>query len=429
MDIKKFIFNKMTFFAILFAMLYQIFMIGIYIGGYRYTSEHTKNATIIYVNNDGQNGAKLINEIAKNMEFKSKNVDDISKAKDDLRDHKAVLVMEVPKNYTENLADGKKVQLNYYINSAGDQMSKTFGTTISTKVTDKLNTTITSKKIQGTMVKLLLTANQDKIKDAIGQAITANPEMASDPVKMASMRKEIMDQYTKQFSKQAKELGTLTNVKNNTVDLNSKSTNMNYLMAPMMSALAGFVAAMTSSTILFSSFDLEAKKKAKDKWKAFFSLQIIYMLVSIAASLTVATLLICINHISWSTAFQIFGASFLNLIISFQVLNVTTLLLGPLSIVINIPLVLVQAITSGGIMSAPLMPPFYRFIREFLPVPSTYQLNLNILYNTSSSLNPVSHLLLIGVCALIIECFLIFIKYRKDQEIPKVTGPMDVTGF
>ena len=265
MDVKKFIFNKMTLFAVLFAMLYQVFMLGIYLGGYRYTANHTEDATVVYVNKDGKNGAKIIDEIADNMDFKAKKVSKLSEAKDLLKDHKAVLVMEVPKNYTEDLSNGKSVQLNYYVNSAGDSMSKSIGTTVSTKVTDKLNETVTSKKIQATMVQLLLGANQDKLKADIQATIAANPELAADPAQMATIQKQVTEKYTKQFSTQAKDLANLTNVKNNTVDLNSKSTDMNFLMAPMMAALAGFVAAMTSSTMLFSSFDLEAKKKAKNK--------------------------------------------------------------------------------------------------------------------------------------------------------------------
>ena len=197
----------------------------------------------------------------------------------------------------------------------------------------------------------------------------------------------------------------------------------------MIAALAGWFAAMTSSTMLFSSFDLEAKKKAKNKWKAFFSLQAVYVLVASGAAFASAGLLMLINDISWSVACQMFGATFLNLFVSFQVLGVTNLLFGPLAILVNIPLILVQAITSGSIMSAPLMPPVYRFVRELLPVPSTYQLNLNILYDTSATFDPMLHLFLIGGCALVIELILIFIKYRKDQKIPKVAGPMDMAGF
>lgn len=429
MDVKKFIFNKMTLFAILFAMLYQIFMLGIYLGGYRYTANHPENATIVYVNNDGKNGAKIIDKISDSMDFKSKKVSSVNKAKDYLRDHEAVLVMEVPENYTEDLSNGKTVQLNYYVNSAGDSMSKSFGTAVSTKVTDKLNETVTSKKMQATMVNLLLAANQDKLKEDIQATLAANPTAATDPAQINAIQEQVKEQYTKQFTAQAKELATLTNVKNNTVDINSKSTDMNFLMAPMMSALAGFVAAMTSSTILFSSFDLESKKKAKNKWKAFLCLQVVYMMVAAGAALASAGLLMIINDISWDIAFQVFGASFLNVFVSFQVLGVTSLLFGPLGILVNIPMILVQAITSGSIMSAPLMPPVYRFVREFLPVPSTYQLNLNILYNTSATFDPVMHLVLIGVCALAIELLLIFIKYRKDQKIPKVAGPMDMAGF
>lgn len=429
MDIKKFIFNKMTLFAILLAMLYQIFMLGIYLGGYRYTSNHTSDATIVYVNNDGENGAKIIDEIASNMDFKSKKVSSVAKAKEYLRDHEAVLVMEVPKNYTEDLTNGKTVQLNYYINSTGDSTSKTLGNSVSTKVTDKLNKAVTSKKMQATLVKLMLVANQDKIKEDIQNAAATDPSLMADQAQLNALQEQVTEQYTKQFATQAKELATATNVKNNTVDINTKSSDMNHVMAPMISAMAGFIAAMTSSTILFSSFDLEAKKKAKNKWKAFFSIQTIYLLIACGAAVAAAIMLMIINDISGTTALQVFGATFLNIFVSFQVLSVVNLLFGPLGIVINIPLIFIQSITSGSVMSAPLMPSAYRFIRDLLPMPSAYQLNLNILFGTNSTSDPLTHLILIGICALAIELVILLVKYRKDQEFPKAVGPMNMTGF
>lgn len=77
-------------------------------------------------------------------------------------------------------------------------------------------------------------------------------------------------------------------------------------------------------------------------------------------------------------------------------------------------------------MAQPLMLPFYRFIRDLLPVPSTWQLNLDILYNTTSSGNPVLHLVLIGVISLVVSLLIIQFKFKPSKD--KAIESLDDSG-
>ena len=59
MSYQKMIFNKLTLVAVVISVMYQIAMIGIYIGGYKYTADRPEDNKIIYVNQDGDKGKDI----------------------------------------------------------------------------------------------------------------------------------------------------------------------------------------------------------------------------------------------------------------------------------------------------------------------------------------------------------------------------------
>lgn len=413
MSLKKFIFNKLTLIAVIFASFYQLIMIGINLNGYKYASKHLDESTIVYVNHDGKTGQEMIDNLVKNLDFKDKQMNSVKKGKQLLEDHEAALVLEVPKDYTKDLSQGKSVSLNYYVNSAGDSMSRSLGSNVATNITDKVNETVTSKKMQKIMSQLMLASAKDQIEEDVKKTVQSNPGIATDAQKLEQVKQDIIASYTKNFDEKAKELASSRNVTAKITDVNNKGNQMNQTMAPMLSSLAGFVAAMTASTIIFSSFDYTAKESSKNKWKAFFGLEVVAILVSLGAACVAALTVYGINAIEFEEALKLFASSVLNILVSFQVVIFTNLLVGQAAILINLPLTLTQSITSGSIMQESLMPPIYQFVRHFLPVPSTYQLNLNILFGTTTTKDPVSHLLVLGVGYLLVSLIIVFIDRKS----------------
>lgn len=426
MNLKKFIFNKMTLMAFVLAVLYQFFMLGIYLGGYKYTAKNMDNSTIVYVNHDGKSGQTLIKSLSKSMNFKSKHLTTIKEGKQYLRNHKAVLVMDVPSHYAEHLAAGKQAHFNFYTNSAGDSLSNQTGSSIASEVTKKMNAAVTSKKMTATMTRVMVRAAKPQITAQIKAAIKADPTLATNKTKLATTQKQITQQFTTKFEKQSASMTKLNNVTAHSTDINTKSNPLNKMMAPMMVGLAGFVAAMTCSSILFSAFTREVGKKARNKWKAYFGLEIVYLGVAVMAALASTMMVVLINGLAVIPALQLFGVSVVNTFVSFQLLNLVNLIFGQLSIFINIPLVLIQAISSGSVMAAPLMLPFYRWLRVILPVPSTWQLNLDILFHTTSSGSPALHLVMIGIISLVLSLFVVFYKYKPSKD--KTIESLDESG-
>jgi hypothetical protein len=416
MNIKKFIFNKMTIMALILASLYQVFMLGIYLSGYKYSASHTDKATVVYVNNDGKTGATLIDSLASKLDYQEKHVATVKKAKTLVQDHQAMLVVNVPKGYTQALTSGKTAHFNFYMSSAGDQTSSGTAKALSSALTQNVNEAVTSKKMQATMLAVMQEAAKPQVQAAVNKAQAADPTLASNPEKLAATTTAIQTKIDATLTTKVKTLTNLNNVQSSIIDLNKKETPMNKSMAPMMTALAGFVAAMTASSIIFGGFTKVVKRNRKDKWKAFASLEIVFLGISVAAAIVSTLTLMIVNGISGEIIAQMFGATTLNIFVSFQLLSVTNLIFGQLSIFVNLPMTLFQAIASGSIMSAPVMSPVYRFLRNLVPVPSTWQLNEVILFDAKPTASPLLHLIIIGVVALAISLLLIFIRFRRDSS-------------
>lgn len=416
MGFKKFVFNKMTVMAIIMATLYQVFMLGIYLTGYKYTDSHADNATIVYVNSDGKSGSKMVDSLASKLDYKEKNVSTVEKGKELLEDHKAMMVINIPNGYTKALTTGENAHFNFYMSSAGDQTSSGTAKALSSALTSKINEAVTSKKMQATMLKIMQESAKPQVQAAINQAKVADPTLSNNAAKLAATTTAIQAKVDVNLSQKVKTMVNLNNVTSHVTDLNTKKTPMNKSMAPMMTALAGFVAAMTATSMLFGSFTKAVKRNFKDKWKAFGALELIFLGVSVASAAMSTIMLMIINGISGEVIFQMFGSTLLNAFVSFQLLSVTNLIFGQLSIFVNLPMTLIQAISSGAIMAAPVMHPVFRFLRQILPVPSTWQLNEVILFDANPTFSPLLHLILIGLIALGISLIVLCIRFRKDSS-------------
>ncbi len=128
------------------AVIYHIAMIGIYIGGYKYTADRPEKNKIVYVNQDGDKGKAIVKSMKDSLNFASQDESNLKNAKAILRNHDTALVINIPEHYTEDMVQGKTVKLNYFYNSAGDTISKQTGTTVASKLTSKLNLAVSNKK-------------------------------------------------------------------------------------------------------------------------------------------------------------------------------------------------------------------------------------------------------------------------------------------
>lgn len=422
MSYKKIIFNKLTLVALVVSVIYQIAMIGIYIGGYRYTADRMDQSNIIYVNQDGDVGDEIVESIQESLDFKHQDVSDLTEAKEFLENHKAALIINVPKNYAEDLAAGKSVALNYFYNSSGDTISRQTGTTLASSLTNKLNLAVSKKKMQAVLVKSMMTVAKPQIEADIKAAVGTNISQAE------AVTKTVTEKYQTQFAETAKQAVDLNSVSENSKDINPKSTSkLNLIMTPMIAPVSSYIAAMISSIILYSFvFKKAVRSHVSRKWKAWAVYELNYLIISLATGLTGALMLAWVNGFNQEITLKLFGILSLNTFVSFQLIAAVYMVLGALAILVTLPLTLAQVVASGTMMPEYLMAPALKAIRPYLPVSSSWQLIQDTIFKSNIDGAPVKQLVLIGVVSLSVVLVALPIRYRKDDsEVPDI----DVLSF
>lgn len=412
MSYQKMIFNKLTLVAVVISVMYQIAMIGIYIGGYKYTADRPEDNKIIYVNQDGDKGKDITKAMKESLDFASQDVTSLKKAKSLLRNHEAALVINIPEHYAEDLAQGKAVTLNYFYNSAGDTISRQTGTTIANKLTNKLNLTVSSQKMQASMVKAMMEVAKPQIETDIKAAV------GMDLSKLDAVQKTVTAKYQERFTEIAKKAVNLNSVSENSKDINPKPTaKMNLIMTPMIAPVSSYIGAMISSIILYSFvFKRAVRSAVSRKWLGWLALEADYLIISLATGLAGALMLSWINHFSQSTTLTVFGILTLNTFVSFQIILAIYMLLGAVAFLVTLPLTLAQVVTSGTMIPEYLMAPALKAIRPYLPVSSSWQLIQNAIFQTSSDGNPLMQLVMIGGISLIIILVVLPIRYHKNAK-------------
>lgn len=417
MSYKKIIFNKLTLVALVVSVIYQIAMIGIYIGGYRYTADRMDQSNIIYVNQDGEAGEEIVESIQESLDFKHQDVSDLTEAKEFLENHEAALIINVPKNYAEDLAAGKSVALNYFYNSSGDTISRQTGTTLASSLTNKLNLTVSKKKMQAVLVKSMMTVAKPQIEADIKAAVGTNISQAE------AVTKTVTEKYQTQFAETAKQAVDLNSVSENSKDINPKSTSkLNLIMTPMIAPVSSYIAAMISSIILYSFvFKKAVRSQVSRKWKAWAVYELNYLIISLATGLTGALMLAWVNGFNQEITLKLFGILSLNTFVSFQIIAAVYMVLGALAILVTLPLTLAQVVASGTMMPEYLMAPALKAIRPYLPVSSSWQLIQDTIFKSNIDGAPVKQLVLIGVVSLSVVLVALPIRYRKDDsEVPDI---------
>lgn len=422
MSYKKIIFNKLTLVALVVSVIYQIAMIGIYIGGYRYTADRMDQSNIIYVNQDGDAGDEIVESIQESLDFKHQDVSDLTEAKEFLENHKAALIINVPKNYAEDLAVGKSVALNYFYNSSGDTISRQTGTTLASSLTNKLNLAVSKKKMQVVLIKSMMTVAKPQIEADIKAAVGTNISQAE------AVTKTVTEKYQTQFAETAKQAVDLNSVSENSKDINPKSTSkLNLIMTPMIAPVSSYIAAMISSIILYSFvFKKAVRSHVSRKWKAWAVYELNYLIISLATGLTGTLMLAWVNGFNQEITLKLFGILSLNTFVSFQLIAAVYMVLGALAILVTLPLTLAQVVASGTMMPEYLMAPALKAIRPYLPVSSSWQLIQDTIFKSNIDGAPVKQLVLIGVVSLSVVLVALPIRYRKDDsEVPDI----DVLSF
>ncbi|MCP0885728.1 hypothetical protein LB941_00080 [Ligilactobacillus sp. WILCCON 0076] len=446
MSLKKFIFSKFTLIAIIFGVFYHLVMLGIYLPGYKVATHNLKYAEIELVNNDKSNGQKIANSIEKGIKnsksthFKLIQKKNLSHAKNNLANHKNVLVIEIPKNYVENLQKGNSVKLNFFVSSAGDQLSHQLGTKIANNLTAKFNSGTLGKYYKAAIYNILLKASAAttesevtklttlQVQKQMQSIVAATPSLKNDSVALqneqarikAVISKKIQSQVSQKVRKnvnaQTNKIVKTTFVSANIKDLNANRSNLYETMAPMFFSLSSFIAAMIGAMILSRGLKLAFLKGTK-KLHGWLYIELAYIIIAVISPIIGIVILKAVDPFSTKTLIEVYLQ---HVLVSYTSLNLVGFLfefLGNIAGLVTLPLILMQSFSSGSVIPYKMLPSAYKFFYNILPVPASVQNDIHIMFGVGSMNDSMTRLIIILAVSLILH--LLTVMFKKYPVMSK----------
>ncbi|ANZ57630.1 hypothetical protein BGL34_06715 [Fructilactobacillus lindneri] len=423
MSFKKFMTSKLTIAAIIFAIIYQFIMAIVYIPGYKHSADHIDRTRIALVNEDsGSTANKIKNKVADGIHYKSnspkvKKYSKLSTAKNDLKNKRVLLVIDIPKNTSSKISHGEKFKVKYYDNKYDDEASSKIAAKVKDSVDNSLNNEFTKLGNTAVITKMMMKAQGSQIvKEKMTQAMQANPQLAQSPEAQQKLQKQVTNQVIAGMEQKAKHYVISDPVESDSQTIsNNGSSNLAITIGTMLISLGCFISVMAASIMEFSQFE-NALIHGRSKLAAFGMYEAAFLVMSVLAPIFSILTFKLVTHIDNVAAIQMYGQNVLLTFVSAQFVSIFALMLGRVGLLINLPLALIQTLVAGAIMPYDLLPSVYRFFYHILPIPYNYMANMSIMsgVNKGYIFNYDIRLVVMGLIAGVISLGVAMVrKYHK----------------
>ncbi|MGP3785002.1 hypothetical protein [Paenibacillus sp. 1A_MP2] len=149
-------------------------------------------------------------------------------------------------------------------------------------------------------------------------------------------------------------------------------------MAPMFITMALYVGAMIYS--MQSVGGLRSLQQQMGKWKAFFSLRLVNLLISLIAPLIAIGIYFMVQGYGMETFMKLWLLHSVQLFVCIEFTSIFIMLLGQGGMLINLPILLSQTIANGTTMPPEMMPGYFKFMSHITPMFYSTHLDYNILF-------------------------------------------------
>ncbi|MFF2094125.1 YhgE/Pip domain-containing protein [Paenibacillus sp. NPDC058174] len=354
-------------------VFYQIIFVGIFISGYSAVPKNAADLTVAIVNEDAQYGAEIAKQIQEQLPFHLKTNLSYEEAKEELNGRDVHLVVHIPNDFTQKLTQqGEQVQLDFLINQSNPQLVSGTMQSVASQITDKLSQQLTVENVKGILQGLKLPEDQAS---------------------------QLADQASNKF-------------KSNMVLSNPQPAGMHNQMAPMFVTMVSYVGAMIYSMMAVST--LGQLRSKFGKWKAFLGWQGANALISLIAPLIGLTIYFSVQGYGAEVFVQMWLSHALEMFVAMEVTSVFCLLLGQAGMIVNLPLLLIQTISGGSVMTQEMMPGFFKFFSSFSVMYYSTQTDYNLLFGGSGTWKSIMMMAVIGLGALVINS--VIHQFKKVNE-------------
>ncbi|QOX65710.1 ABC transporter permease [Anoxybacterium hadale] len=379
MKLSKFLINKGVTYAILLAVFYQVVMVGLFIYGYHVLPSGVNQLGINVVNQAGDQGAAIQEELVPSISKSFVNVatdKDLGKSREELNNRQIQMIIVIPENFINDLQNGKSA-FDFYINESNTTAVVTTMNEVAKSITDGFNQAMNQGKLTNILKSLNIDGPQQQL---IAESIQ-------------------------------------NSVVQNNIYINKAPNRMDYVMTPMFLSVATYASSMVAAIILFNI--LVAFIPIIGKWKAFRYVQVAGCVIALLAPLFGIMTASLFISISPHKLFILYFQQVFMQITAFQFTLIFSLALGQNGIFLNIPLLLMQTISGGGTMPLQIMPNLFKLVSYLTPMYPNIQIDFGVLFGGPIFTFEVRLLMLLIISILVL---LAIVWHKKESGGEPVTA-------
>ncbi len=196
MYFKKFLQSKGVVGSLIIILFYGLLMVGVYFSGYKAIPSKINQLPVAIVNQDNAS-RPLANQLKNKLPFKHIKTNlTFTEAKNQLQDRKVYLIINVPKNFNDDIKDithSSTATLKFYINYSNPTTVTTTMESASKALGSQIQKSVLLKQGQS----ILTIAELNQLQKQVTTAIAANPKQRDIILKQATTTKNDATQQIK----------------------------------------------------------------------------------------------------------------------------------------------------------------------------------------------------------------------------------------
>jgi YhgE/Pip-like protein len=367
--------QKSTMVGILVLAFFQLTFGIVWLNGYDGVMDKTEQLPVAVVNEDGELGKTVAEQLVQSLPFAMREVRSLDEAKAGLESRELKMAIHIPADFTKQARtpDGK-VSLAVLVSESNPAMVKTFAQQVLGQVTAKVNQMVTTQGVQAALTNLKVPPQQ-----AAGMA--------------AGLTGKVEGKY----------------------EGIHRVANFAHGMIPMMLVLASYVGAMLLSLQLNTS--AAALQTQLSAWARFGARQVINLASTAVVSLIVVLMLLAFGLDPVGGYAALFGFVWLSLLAFVSLAQLFVYLIGDAGMLLNIIALSLQLVTSGVLVPRELLGDGFRMVSDWLPATYVATGNLNLLFGGSGTGDAVGKLFAVLGAALAATVLTVAVRAVREKKV------------
>lgn len=417
--------NKFSWLAIIIASFISLSFVFCALPAFKHMPTNTKNLPIVIVNQDNQQiSNKVASGLKDNLPFKHLTISsNLSQTKHRIEVRKASLAVVIPAGFNKDVRAGKQLTLNFVVNNANSMLQTNVNQSLISRVQSTVNAQLTQQSLVGMYAKqlapkMMKTAMQAGMKTAIKKAMVASKGQAVNQKKIRQqVQAQVQPKIEKQVMAQATKMAAPFNItaKSSTDTMGTKQPNMQHQMAPMFISMGQYLGLMIASVISIMTF--MSVRFIGGKWKTFLGLQITGVITAFVLALITIGAMRTLVSFDGSTFNALLWRNSLYDLSVFELTSGLALLGGGLpSLLVQMPLFILQILAGGGTLPRAAMTSFYKFISQNTPMYQNIYNSFNAMAGLGNSGSLEQTLWWIVLAGLVFGGLAVAIGYRGTKR-------------